>query len=104
MRQRDGGAVPASARKIRILLIENDKAFLSWAVPALNANGFDVVGVASTKDVAEDLISNRDYELALVDIELDSLDTTGFALIPQIRRSRPNARVAIFSSYLDPQS
>jgi DNA-binding NarL/FixJ family response regulator len=91
-------------RKIRVLLIEDESWFRSYVVPSLNGNGFDVVGAAASFDDAARLIDDLDYDLALVDIELSNMDTLGLSLIPMIRRARPNAKVAIFSGYLDPQS
>jgi len=94
----------SATTKIRVLLIEDESWFRSYVVPSLNDNGFEVVGAAESREVAEDYIVKLDYDLALVDIELEKMDTTGLSLIPMIRRARPNARVAIFSSYLDPRS
>jgi DNA-binding NarL/FixJ family response regulator len=89
---------------IRVLVIDDESWFRSYVVPSLNSNGFEVVGTAGSAAEAEDLITTLDYDLALVDIELENMDTMGLSLIPKIRRARPNARVAIFSGYLDPQS
>lgn len=90
--------------KIRVLLIEDKSWFRSYVVPSLNSNGFEVVAEAADGDTAEAYIASLTYDLALVDIELNDMDTTGLSLIPLIRQANPRARIAVFSGYLDPQS
>jgi DNA-binding NarL/FixJ family response regulator len=99
-----GRQAKTALSKIRVLLIEDKSWFRSYVVPSLNGNGFEVVGEAASREAAEDYIASLTYDLALVDIELDDMDTTGLSLVPLIRQANPQARIAVFSGYLDPQS
>lgn len=99
-----GRSTKVTSGKIRVLLIEDKSWFRSYVVPSLNDNGFEVVAEAPSGETAEEYIASLAYDLALVDIELDDMDTTGLSLIPLIRHANPQARIAVFSGYLDPQS
>ena len=72
-----------------MLLIEDKSWFRSYVVPSLNDNGFEVVAEAPSGETAEEYIASLAYDLALVDIELDDMDTTGLSLIPLIRHANP---------------
>jgi DNA-binding NarL/FixJ family response regulator len=85
---------------IRVLLVDDQILFCDMLVPNLDARGFKVVAVAHTTGEALAHIREREFDLAIVDIELSEHDTQGLSLVPHIRRHQPQARVAIFSMHL----
>jgi DNA-binding NarL/FixJ family response regulator len=90
-----------TASRIRVLLVDDEKFLCSMLVPVLNDRGFEVVAVAYTAADARQRIRDFDFDLVILDIELTpEYDTQGFSLVPDIRRDRPQARIAIFSENL----
>jgi DNA-binding NarL/FixJ family response regulator len=89
---------------IRLLMIDDSRGLCSWVEPTLNGRGFEVVGVAYDRADAVEQIGTKDFDIALVDIELSLYDTEGLSLVPLIKARHPEARVAIFSAYVGPES
>lgn len=83
----------------RILVADNDPDALDLAVLDLRLEGHDVVG-ASGGEQALELIDTFDPEVVVLDHRMPP-GPTGLTVALQLRRSRPELRVVIYSNYQD---
>jgi len=86
---------------VRVLLVDDEVLFCDMLVPRLESRGFSVVAVAHSAAQAEQLVGEHEFDLAIVDIELDKHDAQGFNVVRSIQHNRPEARIAIFSYHLE---
>jgi len=82
---------------LRCLLVDDSEEFLSSAARLLEAQGFEVVGSATSGDEAVELAAALEPDLALVDIELGHED--GIALTERLDARVPELRVVLISAY-----
>jgi CheY-like chemotaxis protein len=83
----------------RILVADNDPDALDLAVLDLRLEGHDVVG-APGGEQALALIEEFDPEVVVLDHRMPP-GPTGLTVALQLRRSRPDLRVVIYSNYQD---
>ena len=82
---------------LRCLLVDDSEEFLSSAARLLEAQGFEVVGSATSGDEAVELAAALEPDLALVDIELGHED--GIALTERLDARVPEIQVVLISAY-----
>jgi two-component system, response regulator RegA len=85
-----------SAEDMSLLLLDDDKAFLTRLGRAMEARGFAVTTVES---VAEGLaaVGSRPPAFAVIDMRL--ADGNGLDVITELKRVRPDARAIILTGY-----
>lgn len=83
-----------------VLVVDDDDHVRDIVVAMLSDAGFRVVGAASGWD-ALDLIEERDFDLAVVDVGLPE-DLTGIDLMRCVRARRPQQRCLFISGFADP--
>jgi DNA-binding NarL/FixJ family response regulator len=83
-----------TATRLRLVLVDDSRAFLALLEEALVAQGIDVLGTASDSSTAEELVRALAPDAALVDIELGTEDGVQLA-----RRLAPSTRVILMSAH-----
>ena len=88
---------PAASR-IRVLLIDDDAKMVELVRSILTDEGYEVVGLTSLAEVAEQVIAFDPHVVVLDEVmpEQDGLDVA-----EQIREHRPAQPIVIFSSLFD---
>jgi len=85
---------------MRLLIVDDNPAFLEAAQTALEHGGMTVVGVASTSAEALERISELRPDVALVDIDLG--DESGFEVAARlVGAGDPPLRVILVSSHAE---
>lgn len=88
--------MPADARRIRVLLVDDDEDICFVARTALEIDGrFDVVGEGHDGADAITLAHDLQPDLVLLDLEMPWLD--GAEAVPHIRRDAPGAVIALWT-------
>jgi DNA-binding NarL/FixJ family response regulator len=82
---------------LRCVLVDDNEDFLASAARLLEAQGVEVVALASTSDDALRLAETLRPHVALVDIELDHED--GIELAEALAVRAPSTRVVLISAY-----
>jgi DNA-binding NarL/FixJ family response regulator len=82
---------------VRCLLVDDSEEFLASATRLLEAQGLEIVGRATNRDEALELVVRLAPDLALVDIELGEED--GIALSEELSRRAPSTKVVLISAY-----
>ena len=82
---------------MRCLLIDDSEEFLASATRLLEAQGLEIVGRATNRDEALDLVARLTPDLALVDIELGEED--GIALSEELSRRAHSTKVVLIYAY-----
>ncbi|HEY1799207.1 MAG TPA: response regulator [Stellaceae bacterium] len=83
-----------------VLVVDDDDDVRETIVALLEQAGFRVASASSGWD-ALDLIDQRDFDLAVVDVGLPE-DLTGVDLVRCIRAKRPQQRCLFISGFSDP--
>lgn len=88
---------PAASR-IRVLLVDDDAKMVELVRSILTDEGYEVVGLTSLAEVAEQVIAFDPHVVVLDEVmpEQDGLDVA-----EQIREHRPAQPIVIFSSLFD---
>lgn len=93
------------AVEIRLFVVDDHPIVIEGLVGLFDrVEGIDVVGSASTLDVAQTLIDQLDPDVVLLDVRIGK--TTSFSFAEKlVRRSSTSGRpkVALFTSYDDPE-
>jgi DNA-binding NarL/FixJ family response regulator len=85
---------------VRLLIVDDSRDFLAAARAALESEGVDVVGVASTTREAIEKLSALRPDVALVDIELG--DESGFDVARRLAAAtEPPPKLILVSSYAE---
>ena len=79
-----------------ILIAEDDIDFLEQTKLYLANKGYTVI-TAKTETDALDLITNKDFDLAILDLMMDNQDT-GFVLAYKIKKKNPKIPVVIITA------
>lgn len=85
--------VARTGGRLRVLYVEDD-ADLHQVIPAMMASDCDVDCVRSVADGRTRLYARR-YDAVILDIDLP--DGSGWDLVPEIRKNRPQARIVVLS-------
>jgi DNA-binding NarL/FixJ family response regulator len=86
----------AGAARIRVLLADDDAAFLEALASAMEADGrFEVVGFASNGEEAYRLGRRQEPDVVVLDVEMPVLGGVGAAL--RLRESTPRTCVLMVS-------
>jgi two-component system, OmpR family, response regulator MprA len=83
-----------------VLVVDDDVHVRETLVAMLSAAGFRVAAAASGWE-ALDLVEEREFDLAVVDVGLPE-DLTGLDLIRCVRAKRPELRCLFISGFADP--
>ena len=88
--------IAVASTSARVLIVDDHASFRTFARLLLNADGFDVVGVAA--DGAEAISSTRDLrpDVVLLDVQLPDFD--GFGVAEALRRQPWVPAVVLVSS------
>ena len=83
-----------------ILIIDDEKIGAQNLQRFYNKEKSDITcNIAYTKEDIHNSISNKFYDLAIVDIRMDDFDFDGFDLIKLITEVNPFAKIIIISAY-----
>ena len=82
---------------VRCLLVDDSEEFLASATRLLEAQGFEIVGHATSGNEAVEMAVRLEPDLVLVDIELGEED--GIALAQVLTERAPSSRVVLISAY-----
>jgi two-component system nitrate/nitrite response regulator NarL len=82
---------------LRCLLVDDSQAFLASASRLLSAQGFEVVGRASSGVEAVQLAQELEPDVALVDVQLGGED--GLAVARRLAAAASSTRVILISSH-----
>ncbi len=83
-----------------VLVVDDDDRVRETVATMLEGDGFRVAAAASGWE-ALDLIEQREFDLAVVDVGLPD-DLTGLDLIRCVRAKRPQVRCLFISGFADP--
>lgn len=87
--------------RIRTLLVEDQGMFRAFLEQWLAAHPrFELVGAAGSGEAALELLTSRQPELLVVDLQLPGMD--GLDFVRAARQARPQARALVLSSLMDP--
>jgi DNA-binding NarL/FixJ family response regulator len=84
---------------LRCLIVDDNETFLVSASRALEAQGLDVVGVASSAHDALSLVDELAPDVVLVDVDLGA--ESGFDLAQTLAERRSPPRVVLISTYAE---
>ena len=85
----------------RVLIVDDDQNLLSSLSDILEFKGYSVLGVNKCKDALE-LLSDREIEVALVDLRLQ--DMSGLELIQEIKQHFPYTECILLTGYASQSS
>ena len=85
--------------KKRILVVDDEQGYLDLYIFLLEPLGFEVTCAANGLEALQ-RIEQRPYDLVFMDVHMPVM--TGPEAFQRIRRTRPDQKVAIFSSSSDP--
>lgn len=81
--------------QLRLLIVEDEANILAALEKGLKKDGY-AIDVASTGELAQELIEVNEYDLIVLDINLP--DTDGFTILKLLRENNPTTRVIIVSA------
>jgi len=84
-----------NSTRIRILVVEDDKAILRGLLDLLVFKGYAPEGVADGEEALDKARGER-YDLLLLDVMLPGRD--GFSICREIRKSRPDQAVIMLTA------
>lgn len=82
--------------KISLLLLEDDITLAKVTKKAIERRDYDVVHVQNLQQ-AEDAISSKKFDLAVLDLKLE--DETSLSFIPALRESNPEIKALVLTAY-----
>jgi two-component system response regulator FlrC len=92
--------VPEVEQKITILVVDDEPSVGDALKLVLESNGYEVVLVTKGQDGIEQA-RQRSFEFGIVDLFL--MDTTGFQVITELRKSQPHIPVLLITAHGSPQ-
>jgi len=84
----------------RVLVVEDEEPLAKVMARTLRSRGFEC-DVALTGSAARTLVETKDYAVALLDVRLP--DESGYALLKDLRSTRPDTAVVMISGVDDPE-
>lgn len=82
---------------LRCLIVDDSEGFLASAARLLESQGVDVVGRATSSEVALRLVNELQPDVVLVDVELG--DEDGVKLAKDIAAGTPSTQVVLISAH-----
>ena len=92
--------MPDVEQKITILVVDDEPSVGDALKLVLESNGYEVVLVTKGQDGIEQA-RQRSFEFGIVDLFL--MDTTGFQVITELRKSQPHIPVLLITAHGSPQ-
>jgi two-component system response regulator FlrC len=92
--------VPDVEQKITILVVDDEPSVGDALKLVLESNGYEVVLVTKGQDGIEQA-RQRSFEFGIVDLFL--MDTSGFQVITELRKSQPHIPVLLITAHGSPQ-
>ena len=83
-------------KKKSILIIDDDKSILRFFALILKKQEFET-DIAETGEEAITKISNRSYDLALIDVKLPDID--GIDLVGKLNSKKPNLKKIVITGF-----
>ncbi len=85
-------------KKLKIMIVDDDRFLLDMYLLKFNASGFDVDPVSSTKEAFDKLHTGSIYDVILLDIIMPGMD--GIELLEKIREEKycPEASIIILTN------
>ena len=90
-----GEAKKHSGRR-SVLVVDDEENFLTLLKWFLTARGFDIVTTPSAQE-SLDLVEQRDFDIALLDIKLGTID--GLTLMDFLTERQPGLKVILMTAY-----
>jgi len=84
------------ARKIRLLIVDDEERFLRTLAERLELRDFDVTPVTSGRE-ALDAARSTEFDLALIDLKMPGM--SGEQLLEELRREHPALEVIILTGH-----
>ncbi len=85
---------------VRVLVVDDTDHVRTLLAEMLTMDGFDVVGLAASGAEAVALAAETDPAVVVMDLRMPELD--GLEATRQIKRTRPDQPVILYTAYLDP--
>jgi two-component system, OmpR family, response regulator len=79
-----------------VLVVDDEENFLTLLKWFLTARGFDIVTTPSAQE-SLDLVQQRDFDIALLDIKLGTTD--GLTLMDSLTERQPGLKVIVMTAY-----
>lgn len=92
--------MPDVEQKITILVVDDEPSVGDALKLVLESNGYEVVLVTKGQDGIEQA-RQRSFEFGIVDLFL--MDTSGFQVITELRKSQPHIPVLLITAHGSPQ-
>jgi DNA-binding NtrC family response regulator len=86
------------ANNSRILVVDDEDALRNILSGELSNSGYDVAS-ASDGDEAISMISNKQFDLVLLDIKMPRVD--GFEVLKFIKKNQPSVKVIMLTGFAD---
>lgn len=89
------GVMKHSGRR-SVLVVDDEENFLTLLRWFLTARGFDIATTPSAEE-SLDLVQQRDFDIALLDIKLGTID--GLTLMDSLTERQPGLKVIVMTAY-----
>ncbi|MFO7727596.1 MAG: response regulator [Desulfonatronovibrio sp.] len=83
-------------KKIKVLVVDDEKIFLDTLTQRLQTRGFDVQGVTSGEDCL-DIMSRQSFEAVVLDFKMPYL--SGLEVLKEIRKNWPETPVIMLTGH-----
>lgn len=83
--------------QIKVLLVDDEKAFLDTITKRLEKRGMDITAVYSGKDALEVLEKNKSIEVVILDVKMPQMD--GIQTLIEIKKQFPLVEVIMLTGH-----
>lgn len=83
-------------KKIKVLVVDDEKIFLDTLTQRLQTRGFEVQGVTNGKDCL-DIMSRESFEAVVLDFKMPSL--SGLEVLREIKKNWPETPVIMLTGH-----
>ncbi|MDQ6927534.1 MAG: response regulator [Actinomycetota bacterium] len=87
------------ARQIRVMVVEDTDHVRRMLTSMLSLDGFEIVAEAATGQEAVERVAAADPDVIVIDYKMPAMD--GLAVARQIRETRPQQVVILYTAYVD---
>jgi DNA-binding NtrC family response regulator len=94
--RRSTGEVIKHSDRRSVLVVDDEENFLTLLKWFLTARGFDIVTTPSAQE-SLDLVEQRDFDIALLDIKLGTTD--GLTLMDSLTERQPGLKVIVMTAF-----